>query len=86
MLRFAFAVFMAAQVAEETAVVTMTAATTFLQVHAALPRLDIDVISLLGNHGDGAGGAEDANPTVWGQVVLGAHFALSLTHRERGEV
>jgi hypothetical protein len=80
-LAFTLAVFMAAQMAEDTAVMTMALPPTLLELDGAVCRLYFDIVSLLSNHGDTAGGAQDADSAVRWQFILRTHFALSLTHR-----
>jgi hypothetical protein len=85
-LSFTLVVLMGAEVAKPVALTVAVPPALVLQLDGALPRLNIDVISLLCDDGDATGGAEDANSAVGGQLVLGAHFALSLTHREARQV
>jgi len=53
-----------------------------LQLDGALSGLYVDVLSFFGNDSDAARGAQDSNSGIGGQLVLGPHFALSLTHRD----
>jgi hypothetical protein len=85
-LSFTLVVLMGAEVTEPMALTMAVPPALVLQLDGALTGLDIDVTSLLGNYGDAAGRAQYANSAIRWQLVLGPHFALSLTHREKAQV
>jgi hypothetical protein len=64
-----------APTAEDTAPVAMPVSMTaaFLNLDGATGGLDVDIRALLGDDGDAAGGAEDADAPIFGKFVLGAH-------------